>query len=202
MVSQSGTAPTMPKPLADLTPKARRTRSALLRAGRTVIGRTGPGGASVMAVCAEAAVGRGSFYTYFEDAQALTRTIAAETAVQIRERFDAAHAGMPRGLTRLRSCLAMSLRVAVEDPDTLLLLTSLAEDIPAIPARLRAEIANELAGAAATGALDASAHQNGDLARFLATAIMALAREIATGNLQGDRIDANVAIMMRACAAA
>ena len=115
---------------ADLTPKARRTRSALLSAARAEIGRSGVPGVTVMAVCARAEVGRTSFYNYFEDVEALVSAVAIEVAEEIKERFDRLHQDMPRGRARLEACLGMILETAVSDSETTRLLVSLSGVIP------------------------------------------------------------------------
>src|ERR1700690_4491192 len=62
-------AATRPRPEgADpVTPKGRRTRDALLRAGETVAERAGLSGLSIAAVAAQASVPKGTCYLYFED---------------------------------------------------------------------------------------------------------------------------------------
>ena len=74
--------------LDNLTPKARRTRAALIKAAKSLIGREGTAGVNVMTACAEANVGRTSFYNYFEDIDVLIAAVAFEAAADIKARFD------------------------------------------------------------------------------------------------------------------
>ena len=92
--------PEMNANFEDLTPKARRTRLALLEAARVELGNRGVAGVTVMAVCERAGIGRTSFYNYFEDTGALVSTVAEEAAKDVKERFDALHSGVPRGRKR------------------------------------------------------------------------------------------------------
>lgn len=148
-----------------LTPKSRRTRAALLDATRSLAGSQGPGAVSVRTICAQAGVGRTSFYTYFEDAEAALLATARDAAELIRARFNRLHATQPRGPERLRACFEMIFELAAQDPGTVTFLTAMAERDRAIPDLLHSEIAEETGDEA--------------LAAHLATCCLALARAIA-----------------------
>ncbi|MGB0958802.1 MAG: TetR/AcrR family transcriptional regulator [Halocynthiibacter sp.] len=173
---------------ADLTPKARRTRVSLLEAGQRLIGLHGAAGVNVMSVCAEAGVGRTSFYNYFDDVEALTKAIAVTAARGIKNQFDQIHLDCPRGRERLFTCLEMILSLAVETPDTILLVTSLAQSDPEIGNLLRSEIQAELSAA---GGHDPSA----PLADFITVTVLALARHFAEQKLPAQDIDAQLNIL-------
>jgi len=179
---------------ANLTPKARRTLSSLVSAAETLIGRHGIQGVTVMSVCAEAGVGRTSFYNYFEDVGALTNVVATEAAKKIKERFDGLHVGVPRGAERLRACLGMILETSVNDANEMLLLTALAQEVQEVSDLLEAEIAAELAAEPVIQSIDIEA-----LSRLLATALLALARQLAVGSIPSLAKDRHVEFLMRAC---
>lgn len=179
---------------ADLTPKARRTRSALLDAARAELGHQGVAGLTVMAVCERAGVGRTSFYNYFEDTDALVTIVARETATGIKTRFDRLHVEMPRGRERLKTCLSMILNAAADEPEAILVLASLSSSQPEIIELLHTEISAELA-AFTIGPED----DNLALAQYLGQTLLALARQVALGNIPGQEIDRHVEFMMRAC---
>lgn len=186
----------MAKAASDLTPKARRTRSALLDAARDVIGSKGVEGISVMNVCDAAAVGRTSFYNYFDDATQLVEAVAAEAAQAIKADFDALHSGQPRGLPRLEACLKMILDFAVNDRETALLLTSLAASSRHIPDLLMHEIDQELAAhLLKLGGAEAA------LPHFLTYSVLMLCREIARERVSKEQIPSFVSLMMAACGA-
>lgn len=180
--------------IEDLTPKARRTRSALLEAGSVELGAGGVAGVTVMAVCERAGVGRTSFYNYSENTDALVSTVAQETAKEIKERFDSLHSGVPRGRARLEACLSMILETAVDDPEAILLVASLASSVPEIMELLQIEISAELAAFVPVPEEDQPV-----LGSHLAQTVLALAHQMALGNLAKSSIDKHVEFMMRAC---
>ena len=172
---------------ADLTPKARRTRASLLEAGRRLTGRNGVAGVTVLAVCAEADVGRTSFYNYFEDVEGLVAAVAFEAAAEIKAKFDLLHSDQPRGRERLKACLKMILKLAVDDPDAVLLLTSLTRSTPGVGDLIVSEIRAELSAVPDPPNGDAAA-----LSDFLAITTLAFAREFAEGKLAADTVDVHL----------
>ena len=180
--------------IVDLTPKARRTRSALLAAARAELGHRGVAGLNVMSVCEKAGVGRTSFYNYFDDTDALVSTVAHETAIDIRERFASLHADVPRGFARLEACLRMILETAVDEPEAILLVASLTSSVPEIMELLQIEISAELTAFAPVPEEDQPVVVN-----YLAQTVLALAHQMALGNLAENSIDKHVEFMMRAC---
>src|ERR1051326_9072174 len=67
-----------PEPSEARTPRAARTREALVRAAREVFERDGFVDARIVDIAAAAGVATGSFYTYFDDKQAAFAAILAE----------------------------------------------------------------------------------------------------------------------------
>ena len=186
--------PEMNANFEELTPKARRTRLALLAAARAELGNRGVAGVTVMAVCERAGVGRTSFYNYFEDTGALVSTVAQETAKDIKERFDGLHSGVPRGRVRLEACLRMILESAIDRPEVILLVTSLTNSNPEILELLHAEISAELAAFARVPDKDQPV-----LVDHLTSIVLALAHQLAMGKLAKNSIDRHVELMMRVC---
>lgn len=189
----------MAKPRSDLTPKAKRTLSALLDAARAVIGRKGVSGVTVMEVCELAGVGRTSFYNYFDDVGVLIETVAFETAEAVKTRFDMLHEDRPRGLDRLERCLTMILSIAADDRETALLLTSLAQNTGAIRDLLNREIMEELGGARRDGSISLTGDRHKALSQFLTISTLAISREIALEHMSSSQIAAQVSILMNAC---
>jgi AcrR family transcriptional regulator len=177
---------------AYLTPKAHRTRASLLVAGRRLVGLHGKAGVNVMAVCAEAGVGRTSFYKYFEDVEGLLEAVVLEVAGDIKASFDHLHSEQPRGRTRLKACLKMILSVAVEEPETALLLTTLAQTTPEIEGLIRSEIKAELSAES-----DPSIEDVAGLSGFLSITILALARQFSEGKLAEDSVDQHLRRLLR-----
>lgn len=183
----------------ELTPKARRTRAALLSAASTVIGEKGAAGLTVIEVCDVAGVGRTSFYTYFDDLESLTESVARFAAENIRSTFDATHRGLPRGLDRLGKCLEMILRLAVDDPRMALMLTSLADDTRVITDLLQQEIRNELVAAKAAEGAPCTDVSMRSQVNFLTFSVLAICRHIALGNIPKNQISAHTALLLSTC---
>lgn len=177
-----------------LTPKARRTREALLAAGRKLLGRDGVAAINVMTICAEAGVGRTSFYSYFDDVDTLIGTILSDMALTIRSRFNSLHQDQPRGVERLEACLRMVLELARNEPETVLLLTSLAEHTPFVEDLLKQEIAEELKGNS-----ERKDQWPKVLVSYLAVTTLAVSRRIAMGQMPEDEPDQVVSYLLAAC---
>ncbi|MDY7105387.1 MAG: TetR/AcrR family transcriptional regulator [Actinomycetota bacterium] len=82
---RDGTAPpaAAATPLDDLTPRARRTRAALVAAARTVFEERGFLDTRISDITRAAGVAHGSFYTYFPTKQAVFREVAIELTAEI-----------------------------------------------------------------------------------------------------------------------
>ena len=178
----------------DLTPKARRTRAALLTAARSIIAEDGLDALTVMRVCDQAQVGRTSFYNYFPDVAVLALHVAEATAQDIRHAFNATHEGTPRGAARLGACLGMLVEQAAANQQDMLLLTSLARQDGPVRNILSDEIAAELAAIRGLDAADRDA-----LRMLIVNGIIATARDVAGSRMAVEVAERSVAAMIRAC---
>lgn len=176
-----------------LTPKALRTRTALLEAGKIAIGANGVSNANVMDICETAKVGRTSFYTYFDDLDQLVTEVAEATTQDLKGQFDIVHQNLPRGLKRLEACLGMILKVAVEQPETALLITSLADTSSEIKRTIETEIDTELQAAGQ------NTPRRHILTSYLFTSTTAVARALASGAMDAKLAPDMVKALMRAC---
>ena len=183
----------MTEAIKPLTPKAQRTREALLNAGRNAIGVHGVSNANVMEICETAKIGRTSFYTYFDSIDKLVAEIAEAAAKSLKQQFDDMHQDHPRGLERLEACLDMILTVAIQQPETALLITALADTSGDIRQMIETEIDAELS------ADKICASKRHILTPYLFTTTIALSRAIASGGLPADLSPELVKAMMRAC---
>ncbi len=181
----------MAKLLDDLTAKARRTRSEIVSAARGIVGHKGIAGVNVMEICAAADVGRTSFYNYFDDIDDLVEAVAADAAQAIRLQFEVLHSDEPRGSSRLEKCLQMLLETALQDPETVLLLTSLAANGSPVRDVLQLEILAELRGGNHT-----DEEQMLSKAHFLTSSVLALSRDIASGQAPREEIPSFVLMLM------
>ena len=105
----SADAFTRVEPLRELTPAGRRTREALMEAGRKVFVERGYHRARISDVVETAGMSRGAFYRYFEDKDRLARTLATRAmqtvAVVLAEIPDPTSDGGASGRTALRRWL-------------------------------------------------------------------------------------------------
>jgi AcrR family transcriptional regulator len=104
------------KPLAPgrpVTPKARRTREALVAAGAAVAERDGLAGLNVAAVIAEAGVAKGTFYLYFADREGLIEAMHEEFYARVSAAVAAAVEGLPAGRDRLVAAVEAYLDVCL-----------------------------------------------------------------------------------------
>ena len=147
-----------------------------------------------MGVCESAGVGRTSFYNYFEDTEALVSVVAQEAARDIKERFDFLHKNVPRGRDRLKACLGMILKTATDEPQVIRVAASLSTSVPEIMKPLQTEILAELSVFTVSPEEDQLV-----LGQYLARTVLALAHQLALGNLPKHDIDRHVEYMMRAC---
>jgi TetR/AcrR family transcriptional repressor of nem operon len=98
-----------------VTPKGRRTRDALLRAGETVAERDGLSGLSVAAVAAQAGVAKGTFYLYFEDRETFIDALHQRFYAQVSEAVALAVAEFPPGRELLLAATEAYLDVCLRN---------------------------------------------------------------------------------------
>lgn len=96
-----------------VTPKGRRTREALLRAGGVVAERDGLSELSVAAVAREARVAKGTFYVYFPDREAFIDAMHQRFYAQVSEAVAAAVEGMEPGEELLLAAIEAYLDVCL-----------------------------------------------------------------------------------------
>ncbi len=98
-----------------VTPKGRRTRDALLRAGETVAELDGLSGLSVAAVATQAGVAKGTFYLYFEDRETFIDALHQRFYAQVSEAVALAVAGFPPGRELLLAAIEAYLDVCLRN---------------------------------------------------------------------------------------
>jgi TetR/AcrR family transcriptional regulator, transcriptional repressor for nem operon len=96
-----------------VTPKGRRTREALLRAGEIVAERDGLSGLSVAAVADQAGVAKGTFYLYFGDRESFIDALHQRFYSQVTAAVSRAVAGMPPGRELLLTAIDAYLDVCL-----------------------------------------------------------------------------------------
>lgn len=96
-----------------VTPKGRRTREALLRAGEVVAERDGLSGLSVATVADQAGVAKGTFYLYFDDRESFIDALHQRFYVQVTEAVSRAVADLPAGHELLLAAVEAYLDVCL-----------------------------------------------------------------------------------------
>jgi AcrR family transcriptional regulator len=95
-------------------PRAERTRSALLTAGRRLYSERPVDAVTVDDIVQAAGVGKGSFYNHFTDRDALVRAITAEIRAQVEAAITRANAGVEDPARRLARAVCTYLRFALD----------------------------------------------------------------------------------------
>ena|ERR1700722_19907556 len=98
---------------APVTPKGRRTRETLLKAGEIVAERDGLSGLSVSAVVDEAGVAKGTFYLYFDGRESFIDALHQRFYSQVTEAVSWAVAGLPPGRELLLTAIEAYLDVCL-----------------------------------------------------------------------------------------
>jgi TetR/AcrR family transcriptional repressor of nem operon len=98
-----------------VTPKGRRTRVALLKAGAVVAERRGLAGLSVAAVAEEAGVAKGTFYLYFADRNIFVDALHQEFYERVSEAVALATQNLPPGRELLLRAIDAYLDVCLEN---------------------------------------------------------------------------------------
>jgi TetR/AcrR family transcriptional repressor of nem operon len=84
-----------------VTPKGRRTREQLLKAGSTVAEREGLAGLSIASVTAEAGVAKGTFYVHFADREGFVDALHQRFYARVSEAVTRAVSDLAPGVERL-----------------------------------------------------------------------------------------------------
>jgi TetR/AcrR family transcriptional regulator, transcriptional repressor for nem operon len=98
---------------APVTPKGRRTREALLKAGEIVAERDGLSGLSVGAVVDQAGFAKGTFYLYFDDRESFIDALHQRFYSQVTEAVSRAVAELPPGRELLLAAIEAYLDVCL-----------------------------------------------------------------------------------------
>lgn len=111
--------------LPALSPRAARTRSALIAAGFELLAEKPIDAIPIDEVVARAGVAKGSFFNHFADKPAFAAAIAEEVRRELEDRITAANAAVADPLTRIAGGMAVGAAFALAEPKrTIVLLRS------------------------------------------------------------------------------
>lgn len=98
------------------SPRAERTRAALLAAGRELLAERPIDAIAIDEVVARAGVAKGSFFNHFADKHAFGRAVAAAVREELEERVGATNMDVTDPLERLAGGMCAGLAFALEHP--------------------------------------------------------------------------------------
>ena len=99
------------------SPRAERTRGALVTAGRRLFCERPVDAVTVDDIVQAAGVAKGSFYNHFTDREALVRAISAEIRAGVELAIDRANANIEDPARRLARACCTYLRFALDEPE-------------------------------------------------------------------------------------
>lgn len=99
------------------SPRAERTRGALIAAGRRLFCERPVDAVTVDDIVQAAGVGKGSFYNHFADREALVRAISAEIRAGVERAIDCANADIEDPARRLARACCTYVRFALDEPE-------------------------------------------------------------------------------------
>jgi AcrR family transcriptional regulator len=109
----------------DLSPRAARTRTALIAAGFDLLVDRPIDAIPIDDVVAHAAVAKGSFFNHFADKQAFAEAIATEVRLELESEVARANAGVTDPLKRIAGGMRVGAKFAINQPKrTMVLLRS------------------------------------------------------------------------------
>lgn len=146
-----------------LSPRAARTRSALIAAGFELLAEKPIDAIPIDEVVARGGVAKGSFFNHFADKAAFASAIGDEVRLELEGRITAANAGLADPLTRIAGGMRTGAVFALAEPKrTIVLLRSHASStLSSHP--LNRGLVHDLAAALAAGQVREEAREGGVL---------------------------------------
>lgn len=146
-----------------LSPRAARTRSALIAAGFELLAEKPIDAIPIDEVVVRAGVAKGSFFNHFADKPAFAGAIADEVRLELEEHITAANAGVTDPLTRIAGGMRTGAVFALAEPKrTIVLLRSHANSTLSSHPLNRGLVA-DMAAAIAAGVVREEAREGGVL---------------------------------------
>ena len=101
---------------SDLSPRAVRTRSALIAAGFDLLAERPIDAIPIDDVVARAGVAKGSFFNHFVDKPAFAAAIAAEVRLDLEDQVTRANTGVTNPIERIANGMRIAAEFAIQDP--------------------------------------------------------------------------------------
>lgn len=133
------------------SPRAERTRAALIAAGRRLFSERAVDAVTVDDIVQTAEVGKGSFYNHFTDREALVRAISAEIRAGVERAVDRANAEVEDPARRMARAVCTYLRYALDEPERAGVLVRIHSGHTSMTAPLNRGLVDDIASGLATG---------------------------------------------------
>ncbi|MDE2562849.1 MAG: helix-turn-helix transcriptional regulator [Sphingomonadales bacterium] len=133
------------------SPRAARSRAALIAAGLRLFAERPVDAVSVDEIVAAAGVAKGTFFNHFADKHAFAASLAAEIRLEIERGVDAANAGVADPLARLAGGMRVAAAFALAHRARTLVLLRANDGATGADHPLNAGVSRDLADAAAAG---------------------------------------------------
>jgi len=104
------------QPSSDVSPRAARTRAALIAAGFELLAAKPIDAIAIDEVVARAGVSKGSFFNHFADKHAFAAAIAAEVRLELEDRVRLANHDVTHPVERIANGMRVSAQFAIHNP--------------------------------------------------------------------------------------
>ncbi len=178
----------------ELSPRAARTRAALISAGFDLLANKPIDAIPIDELVATAGVAKGSFFNHFADKKDFALTIATELRLELEGRVARANAGVSDPIARIAGGMRVSATFAIQNPKwtVVLLRGSGGTTIPDHP--LNKGLVDDIAAACAQGLLRPEARESGVI--FWLGLCHILATNLVEGQLDQRAADRRLADMI------
>ena len=150
-------------PAQNLSPRAARTRAALIAAGYDLLVERPIDAIPIDDVVARAGVAKGSFFNHFADKRDFAAAIAADVRVELEAMVAAANAGVADPVERIAGGMRVAAEFAMTDPKRAAVLLRSQSSSTAKEHPLNRGLLDDVDAAAAIGRLRPEAADNGVL---------------------------------------
>ncbi|MDR3470502.1 MAG: TetR/AcrR family transcriptional regulator [Devosia sp.] len=159
------------------SPRAERTRTALIVAGRRLFSERPVDAVSIDDIVQTADVAKGSFYNHFTDREALVRAISKEIRARIERGIDCANAGVDDPARRVARACCTYLRFALDDPERAGVLVRVHSGHTSLKAPLNRGLVDDISNGLSSGRFRIATLESGVL-YVLGVTQMALTRVV------------------------
>ena len=132
-------------------PRSKRTRAALIGAGRRLFSERPVDAVTVDDIVGAAEVGKGSFYNHFEDREALVRAISAGIRASIEGAVSRANSDIADPACRLARAVCIYLRYAIDEPEPARVLVRIHSGHTSLTAPLNRGLVDDISHGLAEG---------------------------------------------------